>query len=554
MTESGKPRNSQSTTLDHISSTPGPNVSDGTSTANGLGGDPQLQALIPAFSVHDACVLQFDFTTTALLPGQTGAVNFNFVFTSEEYNEYVNTSYNDVFGFFLNNQNIALLQDLVTPVTIDSVNGGNPYVVGGGANSNQFRNNDLDDGGGAIDIEMDGLTVLLTAFGNITGPGPHHIKLAIADAGDSVLDSNVFIQGASLVASANPTCIAPTPTSAINVTSQNPISWEVRAVANHGGASPLVTVTNPIVTFDANFAGNPVVVSSPSVASPGFPVIGQPASTLISWTPSSTQVGKWMFHYHLVDNLGIAADCAIQVNVLPSIISGPHVIPPTPLDDVEAAIFLPVSWEVRAVNGSGLGGTITIQSVTVEFDANFLGNAVPVQSPVAHIPSFPITGQPAVATASWTPPANAVGQWDFDYHMIDSFGQLFEFSVTVKVRDAIVFLGLSPTTIPLGQGTGDVLHVDPVFLFPYLQFPIGEGAEPNFFIPSIPSLVGLDIYAQAVLYNPTLYPADPIKTSQTLLYCVGISTSVYAPGSGLDLGPTDLAELNAFLPFDFTIL
>lgn len=69
-------------------------------------------------------MLEFDFTTTG------GNLFFSFVFASEEYNEYVNSSFNDVFGFFVNGVNIALVPGTSTPVAINSVNCG---YSGGGA-------------------------------------------------------------------------------------------------------------------------------------------------------------------------------------------------------------------------------------------------------------------------------------------------------------------------------------------------------------------------------------------------------------------------------------
>lgn len=174
-----------------IASVVGPNTADNTTANNGQVGDPDLQTLIPGYTTFDAAVLEFDFDCE-----QANVVSFRYVFTSEEYNEYVNTAYNDVFGFFLDGVNIALLPDNVTPVSINNVNGGGPGFGTNPSNPAFYINNDLDDGGGAIDIEADGLTVVLGAQANIS-PGIHHMKLGIADAGDSVLDSWVFIEAGS---------------------------------------------------------------------------------------------------------------------------------------------------------------------------------------------------------------------------------------------------------------------------------------------------------------------------------------------------------------------
>lgn len=164
------------------------NTSDSITGNNGLGGDAALNALIPGYSTRDATLLTLTFTTTG------GDLFFNYVFGSEEYNEYVGSSYNDVFGFFLNGtalaNNIALIPNTSTPVAINNVNGGN--------NSAYYKNNDPTDGVPTpYPFEYDGFTTVFTASALNLGAGTHTIVLAIADAGDWVLDSGVFIQANS---------------------------------------------------------------------------------------------------------------------------------------------------------------------------------------------------------------------------------------------------------------------------------------------------------------------------------------------------------------------
>lgn len=177
----------------------GPNSADNITTDFVLPGDSDLNGLIPGYTTNDATVLEFDFECPTGTGGED-VISFSYVFTSEEYNEFVNTPYNDVFGFFLNGTNIALLPDGITPVSINNVNNG--YSNGGGlpgtnpSNPAYYINNDLNDGGPFIDIEADGLTVVLGAEASVN-PGTNHLRLAIADAGDHVLDSWVFIEEGS---------------------------------------------------------------------------------------------------------------------------------------------------------------------------------------------------------------------------------------------------------------------------------------------------------------------------------------------------------------------
>ena len=75
---------------------------------------------ISGFTTYDAAVLEFDFVPSG------SAVTFQYVFASEEYSEYANAGFNDVFGFFVNGVNRAVLPDGVTALSINTVNGGNP--------------------------------------------------------------------------------------------------------------------------------------------------------------------------------------------------------------------------------------------------------------------------------------------------------------------------------------------------------------------------------------------------------------------------------------------
>ena len=166
----------------------GPNQSDSTSTDQNTPGDPDL-TILSGFPTFDASVLEFDF-----VPDEA-QVFFQFVFASEEYNEFVGSSFNDAFGFFINGQNCALVES--DPISVDTINNG-PTNQGPGSHPELYRNNDLQDGGGQIDTEADGLTVVLTCNATVIPNNVNHMKLAIADASDSIWDSWVFLEAGSL--------------------------------------------------------------------------------------------------------------------------------------------------------------------------------------------------------------------------------------------------------------------------------------------------------------------------------------------------------------------
>ena len=160
------------------------------STIVGVGGDADLDVVSSA-GTNDAVVLEFDFVPTG------DSIKFDYIFGSEEYPEFVNAGFNDVFVFIISGpgfagpfanggENIALIPGTVTPVTIDNVNDG--------LNSQYYVDNTS---GGANGVVYDGYTVTLTALAAVTCGEEYHLKFAIADAGDSSFDSGVFLEARS---------------------------------------------------------------------------------------------------------------------------------------------------------------------------------------------------------------------------------------------------------------------------------------------------------------------------------------------------------------------
>lgn len=157
----------------------GPNQASDTSWDNEKPGDTDLDTLIPDYQTYDACILEFDF-----IP-QSPTVSFKYAFSSEEYNEFVGTSFNDVFGFFIDGVNCATLNS--SSISINNVNLD--------TNSTYYVDNEA----GTYNLEMDGFTRVLTCSAAVQVGQAHHLKLAIADAGDPVWDANVFLATQSLV-------------------------------------------------------------------------------------------------------------------------------------------------------------------------------------------------------------------------------------------------------------------------------------------------------------------------------------------------------------------
>jgi uncharacterized repeat protein (TIGR01451 family) len=177
-------------TTGSVANVVGPNESDTITAINEAPGDPDLDVLADA-TTEDASILSFTFVPV------DPTVTFRYVFASDEYNEFVLGGFNDVFGFFVNGTNCAKVPDTDIPVSIDTINGGNPFGSENASHPDLYRNNEIANGSAPIDTEMDGLTVVLTCTASVTPGEPNTAKLAIADAGDAQLDSAVFLEAGS---------------------------------------------------------------------------------------------------------------------------------------------------------------------------------------------------------------------------------------------------------------------------------------------------------------------------------------------------------------------
>ena len=157
------------------------------SNTNGTPGDPDLELSLGVDSgfTFDACVLEFD----CIPLGDT--LLFNFSFGSDEYSEFVGSTYNDVFAIWITGPgyptptNVAALPNGV-PVAINNVNAG--------TNSEYFHDNHVPPG---QFVGYDGFTTNLTAFAVVSPDDVYHFKVAITDVVDAVYDSGVFLEAFS---------------------------------------------------------------------------------------------------------------------------------------------------------------------------------------------------------------------------------------------------------------------------------------------------------------------------------------------------------------------
>ena len=264
---------------------PGPNDSGSDGIDNGTPGDPDLDQLA-GFPTFNAAILEFDFETV------TDGISFRYVFASEEYNEFVCSGYNDVFGFFVSGpgvsgpflggaKNIALIPSTSDYVGINSVNNGTIGSAGfpggcggpGDPGLNQTAYYVDNEALGGQSVQYDGFTTVLTAQTTLIPCTVYHMKIAVADAGDGIYDSGVFLEAANIIVAVDTTitiCLGDSVVLSIDTSNYLGAQWNTGDTTASITVSPTVSTTYTVVVTDVNTNNTDtliyiVVVSDPTV-------------------------------------------------------------------------------------------------------------------------------------------------------------------------------------------------------------------------------------------------------------------------------------------------
>ena len=149
-----------------------------TTDTTGIDGDTDFDTLSGA-GTQDAAFLEIDFTPTGSL------ITIDFVLSSEEYPEFINSAFNDVVGVWVNGVEATVTVGDGT-ASIGNINGG--------ATQNIYNDNTSDQ----FNTEMDGFTVTLTFVAPVNTGVSNTLKIGIADVADAQWDSNLLIAGGSV--------------------------------------------------------------------------------------------------------------------------------------------------------------------------------------------------------------------------------------------------------------------------------------------------------------------------------------------------------------------
>lgn len=137
---------------------------------------------------YDITYVEFDFKVNA------DTIGIDYIFGSEEYPEFVDSDFSDGFAFLISGPGISGHANMAEingePITINTLNST--------SNADYFVENYKKDSPLYDYIEFDGLTSKINAKIAIVPNEVYHIKIAICDVGDAILDSGVFIEAKSL--------------------------------------------------------------------------------------------------------------------------------------------------------------------------------------------------------------------------------------------------------------------------------------------------------------------------------------------------------------------
>ena len=177
---------------------PGPNgyIQSG-NDANWFG-DRDLEDGINVTETYNATVLEFDFTAT-----KTNSVSFEYLFASEQYlltGKASQCDFTDGFAFLIKEagssnpyRNLAVIPGTNTPIKSNTVRG--PGGLCSPINEQYFgQYNPIES-----PTNFGGETKILTAVTDIIPGVKYHLKLVIADEGNGLYDSAVFLKAGSFV-------------------------------------------------------------------------------------------------------------------------------------------------------------------------------------------------------------------------------------------------------------------------------------------------------------------------------------------------------------------
>ncbi|MEZ0083758.1 Ig-like domain-containing protein [Bradyrhizobium japonicum] len=297
-------------------------TSPGFTGNNGMPGYAPLESVLTAagFSAltNDAAVLTITFTVTD--PTAT-TISLDALFGSEEFPEFIN-SFVDIAGVFVDGQDYAFFDtnNPSTPLSVLSQN------VSGG----YFLNNSTAAAAGVsptpLTTEYDGVSHKLTISGALDPTRTEHtLTIAVADTGDFVLDSGIFIS--NLKAGTGEVGINLSPIAADDVLAVNAVGPAVTGalLANDSDPDNDALAINTIAGLSVVIGGTVDLASGAKVKLNNDGTISYDPNGAFSGIPPG-QNGADQFTYTISDGQGGTASASVAITIAGSNINQPPTV------------------------------------------------------------------------------------------------------------------------------------------------------------------------------------------------------------------------------------
>lgn len=299
------------------------------STQNGQAGSPTYFS----GTTYDAAVLYFSFIPTG------DRISFRFRFISAES---FGGEYSDAFGIFVNGStttaNVALLPN-GNPVTVTNISSEGPYFE----NGSTLGLNDY------YKTPPRGSSIILQADATVTPDQVNTIAFAIADAGDSRVDSVVIVGAGTFYSNSTP--------QVLNSISDQQV--RVKSVLN------FVLPSNTF--YDAD-SGDLLAISASLGSGTTLPewLSFNPATGVLSGSPSASDVGDLVIKVKATDSKGASTSDEFTLSVLPELPSG-NTLFGRVIDSQGAGVVNAIVYVRDTADGAVRGSALTTTSGSFSF-------------------------------------------------------------------------------------------------------------------------------------------------------------------------------------------
>lgn len=311
--------------------------------------------------IHDQGVLEFDFVP------QSNQVSFNFIFASNEYTTYINSQFNDAFGFFVSgpgisgpfsapagfpngSQNLALVPGTSLPITISTI-----YPAGTFTGDPAGLNPQLYIGNfNQTNLALNGYTVPINISFPVICGETYHFKFAIADMQDGGFTSAVFLEAGSFTS-------PPINLSLQNLTGSNDIieacSDAKFALARSMCQSQVPLTINYTMSGTATYGTDYTIAQpSPLTFPAGIDTLFLDLTTIADGIAEGTETITITIDY--IDQFGNPQTSSATFNLVD--------VTPLGINEVDQSLFCftdgPITLSAPGVGGSGV------------YDYNWVGN------------------------------------------------------------------------------------------------------------------------------------------------------------------------------------